>query len=822
MKNTLVNSNKVLNTTMRNSFLFILFIFPHLLFSQAKSKKSIEALRIEKAAKIDGILNEPFWLQAQEAKDFVMFRPGDGDKEKQHKTIVKIAYTNEAIYIGATMYDPNPNTIARQFTSRDNVGISDFFLISINPNNDGLNDTEFIITSAGTQADAKVTSNGEDFSWSAVWDNAVKFNSNGWVVEVKIPYSALRFSNSDIQTWGVNFHRKIQSTNEQFCWNYIDKKLGRITQFNGEITGIKNIHPPLRLSFSPYASTSYTTKDGSSDFDYSYGMDVKYGITESFTLDATLIPDFGQTAFDDVVLNLGPHEQRYSEKRAFFTEGTDLFNKGGLFYSRRIGNRPIGYQNVEDKLAENEEIINNPNKVDMLNAIKLSGRTKGNLGIGVFNAITEKTSAKIKNKSTNEIREIITEPFANYNVLVLDQQFNKTSSVSLINTNVLREGHFRDANVTGLLIDIYDKSNTYNADGSFKVSNIRENGKNTSGFVGDLSLGKTSGNHRYLAGVTIANDTYKINDLGFNTRNNFKTFYANYSYRIFEPKGKFDNYGINVWTNLNYLHQPSTYTSSNIGANFWANTKKRNSFGFNFNLNGKQKDFYEPRTDNFSRYFKTNASGNVNAWASTDYRKKFALNLSIGGYTRFGNDNNSSFWFKIKPRYRFSDKFQVNYSFRFSKEFNEKGYVTTLDNNAIIFGNRNTKTIINSISSSYNFNTKSSLALSFRHYWYPVQYSKTYYNLSKNGLLNPVSNSTYSKNNDLNYNAWNLDLSYSWEFAPGSQLVALYRNSLYDNNELSRLSFSKNLDELLSNAMTHNFSLKFIYYLDYNQLKTWL
>lgn len=146
-------------------------------------------------------------------------------------------------------------------------------------------------------------------------------------------------------------------------------------------------------------------------------MDVKYGITESFTLDATLIPDFGQTAFDNVSLNLGPFEQQFDEQRQFFTEGTELFSKGRLFYSRRIGGSPIRSASA----GANETIINEPGKVKMLNAIKVSGRTKKGLGIGVFNAITSKTEATIQNNTTKDIRKEVTNPVSNYNILVLDQ-----------------------------------------------------------------------------------------------------------------------------------------------------------------------------------------------------------------------------------------------------------------------------------------------------------------------------------------------------------------------------------------------------------------
>jgi len=145
--------------------------------------------------------------------------------------------------------------------------------------------------------------------------------------------------------------------------------------------------------------------------------------------------------------------------------------------------------------------------------------------------------------------------------------------------------------------------------------------------------------------------------------------------------------------------------------------------------------------------------------------------------------------------------------------------VNELENGSIIFGNRDVKTITNSLSSNLSFNIKSSLALTFRHYWSPVQYDSNYFELNNEGTLD---SSSYMEDNDINYNIWNLDLSYSWEFAPGSQLVALYRNSIFNEDNLSQLSFNENLDNLFNDPRTDNLSLKLIYFLDYNKVKTWL
>jgi hypothetical protein len=374
-----------------------------------------------------------------------------GVKEKDHKkTVVKITYDDFGVYIAAYLYD-KPEDIVKQFNQRDNFGQQDFFGVVLNPNNDAQNDTEFFVFPSGNQADAIASpSIGEDFGWNAVWESAVKIVDDGWIVEMRIPYRDLRFSNQEVQTWGLQFHRRFRIDESQYSWNPIDRTKGNIGLYHGELKGINNIEPPTRLSFYPFVSGLATSYDGDTNTDLNVGLDLKYGITENFTLDATLIPDFSQAAFDNIVLNLGPFEQTYNEQRQFFTEGVDLFNKGGLFFSRRIGNGPTG----TPELADHEEVVNSPNEVKVLNAIKVSGRTKKGLGVGFFNAITETTDATIRDMITGETRKEVVEPFANYNILVLDQQFHGNSSVSFINTNVTREGHFRDANVTGLLADI--------------------------------------------------------------------------------------------------------------------------------------------------------------------------------------------------------------------------------------------------------------------------------------------------------------------------------------------------------------------------------
>src|SRR5690606_38702168 len=337
-------------------------------------------------------------------------------------------YDDTGIYFGAMLYDTNPAKIAKELTERDNIENDDIFGVTLNGYNDHQQSLEFLLTPAGVQADAKLTTDfGEDFSWNAVWFSAVKITENGWVVEMKIPYSELRFPKKDVQEWGINMLRLVNRTSTMYDWNFVDNKKGSYMLYDGVLAGIENINPPTRLSFLPYFSTYLNNYDGKTTANVNGGMDLKYGINDAFTLDLTLIPDFGQTSFDASVLNLSPFEVQFDEQRPFFTEGTELFSKGDLFYSRRIGGNPTR----SPVLNDTEEIVENPEKVKLFNAVKISGRTNKGLGVGFFNALTEKTSAVIRNNDTGETRREVTAPWANYNVFVLDQRFRGNSSVSL-------------------------------------------------------------------------------------------------------------------------------------------------------------------------------------------------------------------------------------------------------------------------------------------------------------------------------------------------------------------------------------------------------
>ncbi len=782
------------------------------------TKKQLKSSRIQEPPVIDGKLDDKAWDGADIAKDFVMFRPGDGDAEPQNqKTEVKVLYDNQAIYVGAYLFDAEPDKIMRQLSERDNLGTSDFFVIGISPNNDGQNEYEFFVSAGATQLDAQVSpANGEDFSWNEVWFSEISFDEKGWYVEMKIPYAALRFADGKDMTWGLNMQRRIESSREQYVWNYIDKSTGRPSQYAGLLTGLKDIDPPTRLSFSPFASFVLNNYEGNNDTNLNFGMDVKYGITDNFTLFATLVPDFSQAGFDNVVLNLGPFEQVFSEQRQFFIEGADLLQKGNLFFSRRIGNSPIGRGDIGE-VYDAKEIVENPDEAKVLNAVKVTGRSQKGLGVGVLNSITENTYATVKDTLTGEISKIKTAPLTNYNVFVIDQEFNKNSFISLVNTNVLREGNFRDANVSSLVFSLSNGSNSYRVSGDGSMSNISETGINTSGFASRLEFEKTTGQVRFSLRHRFADDQYDKNDLGFQRTNNYNDIRGNLSYRIFEPTKHFNFFRVSFFGGHFRRFDPSVTTSNYAEIDIFATNLKQLSFGFELGANiGEVVDFFEPRTE--GRFWKRNGQYRSEGYFSSDFRKRLAIEIRLRNRARYGTDE-YSYELGLGPRFRVNEKLEFGYGFTLDQSFNQPGYVDTLDDATIIFGVRQNNQIENSFSSKYNFNDKSSISLSFRHYWSTVAYQEQYYELEEDGYL---GSHPYVEDNDLNFNSWNIDLRYVWQFTRGSELVALYRNSIQSEDNKSDLSFSENLENLLEQPHGHLLSIKLIYFLDYNNIKRWV
>lgn len=783
--------------------------------SAQQEKKTLRAQRIDNPPKIDGVLDDQVWKTLPVQNSFNPYEPGnEGTIDPRYKSEVQMAYDDKAIYVAAHLYDPDPESIFKQFSQRDEIFVqADHFSMALNTYNDGINETHFFVTSAGTIGDARANQGDFDFGYNVVFECRVSMDEKGWYAEFKIPYRALRFPELEVQDWGVNFYRRIVSINETHTWNWIDVSTGNESQYSGNIVGIKNINPPVRLTFFPFAQGLVSNFDGETEANFSAGMDLKYGLSDSFTLDATLIPDFGQVAFDELRLNLGPFEQTFDENRPFFTEGVELFNKGDIFFSRRIGGPPVSELN---DLRENEEVTETPNKINLLNALKVSGRTKGNLGIGLLNAITERTFAQVTDTITGARREALVEGLANYNVFVLDQQFNGNSSVSLVNTNVFREDGFRDANTTAAVFDIADKGNHFRVSGRGIMSNVNNIDGWQTGYRTEFDAQRIKGKFRYRIGHDFADTTYDINDLGLNFRNNFNNFTAGISYQIFQPTKTFNNYRIRLTFRHRRLYQPSVETGNTVNLNWFFATPERFAFGGFLDYNSENKDYFEPRVDGRFVRFPKSLGGRL--WASTDFRKKFAFDIGIG-HRKWFDDPQIAYFFDFAPRYRFSDKFLMVLSTDLSLRDDNFGYVD--DNGTDVFlGQRDITTIENSITASYNFDPYKAIDLRFRNFWSTADYSgDQFYILEEDGTLQDFDYDTTDNNPNTNFNIWNLDLSFRWRFAPGSEATLLYRNQIFLVDEFSSLNYGQSMENLFDEPAQNSISLRITYFIDYNDLK---
>ncbi len=831
---TAMISTNFLSTISRLSryiWLLLSFGMPSLtlLCAAIDEQRSLAAFKTSAAPKIDGLLDEPVWQQAPVADQFITYAPTVGDSSAQAATI-RVIYDDEAIYVGAYLYDTRPDSIMRQLGLRDSYGDlnADWIAAEFDTYNDDQNAFGFSVTASGVQSDWRNSIDNEDNSWNAVWQSAVQITDKGWIAEMRIPYSALRFSDQPNQTWGLSFVRSIRRLRELSSWNGFDpNKNGYAIQF-GNLTNLQGIKPPLRLSLTPYASAyaqMYRDKKNpeanSEVYSFKGGMDLKYGISKAFTLDMILIPDFGQVRYDDLILNLSPYEIQFNENRPFFTEGIELFNKGNLFYSRRVGGRPIGYWAVGNSLNTNEAIIENPTETPLYNAFKVSGRTASKLGIGVFNAITGPTHATIAQADGGE-RQIETAPMTNYNVVVLDQTIKNGGFVSLSNANTMREGHWRDANVTALTFRFADKKNKYALNGNTTLSQLFQEGQIDRGFKYTLNAEKTSGTWRYGWWQNVESDRYNPNDLGilFSPNEISNNLYA--SYNNFKGFGNVNRVFANLNLTHSLLYKPVSFQ------NFVINTDARFIFKNFFATGGyisitpvQGNDYFEPRYDD--RYSRTSQHYESDWWISTDYRKPIAYDANIG----FALDplwGGKGYWVGFSPRFRPSDRlfFLANISYYYSPI--NLGYATNYDddnnNHHVIYGKRKQDEVVALIDAQYLFSNRMALRARARHYWTRILYN-SYHELQDDGYISPNPETTDYERNAA-FTAFTVDIAYTWQFAPGSELSLVWKQSAYPYEvagsthygSLSSDNYFKHVGRTFDAPQTQSISLRILYFID--------
>jgi len=398
------------------------------IYGSHEERPSAEAVRTADRITVDGRLDEPAWMTAPPVTDLWQVDPDEGAPVTE-PTEVRFLYDDDAIYVGAWLYD-NDGTIVSRMARRD-TGIPDIdlFAVHFDSYHSHRSSYRFTVAASGAIRDLAAGANdgltGGDRSWNPVWEVRTTVTPGGWYAEMRIPFSQLRFSRDEEQTWGLQIERKIRPSQENTLWSFTskDQPEGRITF--GHLTGLRGIKPGRPLELLPYVggSAEYTNvplhNDASfpnpfrsgSDYFGRGGLDLKYRLTSNLTLDGTVNPDFGQVEVDPAVINLTAFETRFAERRPFFVEGAEIFEFGEdapeILYSRRIGRPPHGSAPAEAAYDLT------PSATTILGAAKLSGKTASGWSLAALNAVTAREQAYWRNIHNTEDR-LEVEPLTNY------------------------------------------------------------------------------------------------------------------------------------------------------------------------------------------------------------------------------------------------------------------------------------------------------------------------------------------------------------------------------------------------------------------------
>jgi len=401
-------------------------------------RRELQGRRADEAPVIDGDLSDAVWSRAEVTGGFTQRYPDTG-KPPSYPTEVRVLHDDEALYVAARCFDPEPDGIIARVTRRDRWIDSDWFEVHIDSRRDRRTGFFFAVNAAGVLCDGTFyDENRASAEWDGVWEAATRITGKGWQVEMRIPLRLLRFRAGPDVRFGVNFERWVSRLNEQVQWQFIHPDSGLYVSRFGDLAGLALPDQPLRAEVVPYLAARPAVDDAGAEETrrFDLGADARLGLGSSFNLTLTANPDFGQVEVDQVVLNLSTIETYYPEKRPFFLEDKSLFAMPGiggdtnaaLFYTRRIGRAPR-----TPPLGNDEELLRGAYLPRIYAAAKLAGRTEGRLSLGVLQAVTSCEEALVRRADGEEARRVA-EPLTSFSILRLAQDFRHHSSAGLMAT----------------------------------------------------------------------------------------------------------------------------------------------------------------------------------------------------------------------------------------------------------------------------------------------------------------------------------------------------------------------------------------------------
>lgn len=846
--------------TLHRAGAFVLLAFAFtLLAEEAKPRPIHRAVRAEEAPVIDGDLSDAAWQAAPEITGFTQRDPNEG-QPATHQTKLKVAYTNEAIYFAAVMDDEQKATplLARRDSDLNN---GDYIRISIDSQQDRLNGAAFVVNASNVQMDMILYNDiYDDISWDGVWDSAAKITEKGWVAEMRVPFSQLRFPDKDVHTWGLNVSRWNARTRESSRLVHSPKtESGFVSRF-ADLEGIAGVKPKRAFEIMPYgvARTDLNSRAdnpfvSASEHRMDAGVDVKYGITSTLTLTGTINPDFGQVEVDPAVINLSQFETSFTEKRPFFTEGASVFRFGNgpansrwgfnmsfptFFYSRRIGRAPQG--------SIDADWVDSPVETTILGAAKVTGKVGKGWTVGILDAVTDKEDGWYR--LGTEVGKRTVEPRTNYLVARATKEYGKDSRAGFMFTSVNRgltdnlEGSLRESsyfagvdgyslfkNKAWILEWLAGGSLVKGSEAAIErtqlsgaryyqrpdADHVELDPTRTSltGWMNRVMLARQQGRWRPNLQIQMLSPGLELNDIGFLTRTD----------------------AISTHALLHYLNTDQTRWTREISG--WVGKYQNWNFDRDLTANGVASNLYVQFKNYWSAYvWGGGAADRISDQATrggpasvrpgytyfgggfgSDSRKMFSVSLE-GEKLEDGFGGTSDFiWSQLTYRPTPAIRIAVTPMFSRADEFAQ--YVTSVDDASYaptygkryIFATLNQRTLDLGIRTEWTMNARLSAQLFVQPFVASGDYHDfKYLTRARDDEFTPTA---ATSNPDFNFRSVRGSAVVRWEFRPGSAMYVVWNENRAHVAPVGDFSLRRDFAALPNAPSQDVFLVKFSYWL---------
>jgi hypothetical protein len=840
------------------------------------SAPQASATRLKGNISIDGVLNEAQWQSARPINQLTQLDPAEG-KPSTERSDIRFMYDDDALYIGAMLYDRERprGRLGRRDMS---MTASDWLTVIIDTNHDHRTAVGFEINPLGVRRDQTRSPSNEDDGWEPVWEGKTTVTDSGWVAEMRIPFSQLRFTGRSNLVWGLQVERQIARNQEFAEWSFTPRDQERGIPRFGHLVGISDIATGKKLEIMPYVVGRMEAIDrGSNTFrdhreqNGDVGLDLKYRATSNMTLDATINPDFGQVEVDPAVINLTAFETFFQERRPFFVEGSELFNFGtdgtnSVFYSRRIGRQPSFTPNYED--------VDVPTSTRILGATKLTGRTAGGWAMGVLDAVTGKETARFR--TVDDIAETgsaVAEPLTNYFAGRLRKEMN--GGLSNIGTFL---GAVNRGDLEGALDSFVRKSaytggidfshawsqRTWNLTGFVASSHVTgskeailstqrlpyhyfqrpdadhldldSSATSLTGFAGSAFLTHRIGRHWAMnASFNTITPDYEISDLGFQRRADRIDLQAGGSYDETKP-GRFRRYRLGATGLVEH-----NYDWANISNRIFTNAFVQflNYYQASFNGTISTGGTVDDRLTRGGPQASRPAFVSANLGLSSDPRRQFVF--FVGNFLQTGKAGTNNDWFaevtyKPRPSLELTLGPSLNYDnakAQFLGRITDPAAVNTYGSR-YLFASVDQTTLSLDTRVNYTFSPTLSLQVFAQPFIASGEYGKvkefarpdTYEFLEygkdvgviQNGRVYPngpgTSVSFAVPQPDFNVGSLRGNAVMKWEWRPGSTMYLAWQQTRNQFRPVGDFALQNDLDRLFGSVPDNVFLIKVSYWLN--------